>query len=392
MSKIQHGMRDWPRPSSGHGHAAHRPAAKSAPAPKVKDHGRETIRAATYNVAGGNKNFGPNFESHTSDRVAQQMRQGVGVMSLQEVAVGTKNAGNLDYNREILKDVFAQSHHLQADEVQAYYVDAHGEHPITDEASQKKALKADHWVYEGGGHSMEVGTESLNSNGLPVTVYRAQMDDGKEYNSVFVDSSSSHNRGKYGNAVLLGPEMNIRDQNGRVIPENIEARQLGADPAPWKTDDNQREKRTALGVRFTTPGDQTVTAFSAHLTTASINDDRAQRLVDDGHPPELVEKWRQKMPQLSQQERQHQAHALEVFSHEFGGDRNVLVGGDFNQRDLSQIGAGGESGRLRETNPVYGDFDHQLFSPDITTDNQHWVRGGHGDYSDHDLLRIDVTV
>lgn len=388
--------------------------------PPVRDQGHEKITTATYNLAGGNSRYGDNFQPRTSDLVAEQMvHHGVDVMSMQEVAINTANGnkshGPLDYNREILQDVFAQTYGLEDDQVKAYYVDRQGQlKPINTPESQAAAMASDHWVYEGGGHSMEVTAQQFDRDGNPlefqhgghgnqgITVYRAQLDNGEEYNSIFADSGSKSKDGQYGNAVLLGPGLSIRDEQGQVIPGSLRATQLGTDPELWKSPDD-REKRTAVGVRFTTPEGQTATAFSAHLSTESIDDSKAEELIAAGRDPEQVAEWQAVLPDRLAHEQQMQMHSLEVFTREFGGDRNVIVGGDFNQRDLTQIGLG--QGSLQEPLAV-SELDHQLVSPDIQPRDGHWVQGDPGrrhiwdhgpwfqpqEYSDHRMLVSDLVL
>lgn len=396
-------------PKSEPAPAPARPAAKASP---VKDGGHEKIQVGSYNVAGGNSTFGPNFKDRTSNLVADKMVRGVDVMSLQEVAINTANSGPLDYNREIMKDIFAQTHGLADKDVKSYYYDEQNQrHRIHDADSQAAALHADRWSYEGGGHSMELNVEQFDKDGNPqpfqagghgehgITAYRAQLDNGDEYNSVFVDAGSKSKGGQYGDAVLLGPGMSFRDEHGEVIPGSLKATQLGTDPELWKNKDD-REQRTAVGVRFNTPGGQSATAFSAHLTTESLNQDKAEALVDAGRSPEQVRTWQAELPDDVLRAQRGQMLNLEAFAENFGGDRNLFVGGDFNQRDLSKVETG--SNLLHENDRIHA-FDHLLTSAETNLENQHSEKGEHNfwgflpwvdqpQYSDHDMLLADITV
>lgn len=381
------------------------PASSNAPR-AVRDQGHQKLRVASYNVAGGNATFNKNYEKNTSDLAAEKLVHGVDVMSMQEVSVNGKS-GPIDYNRELLKDVFAEKYALADGQVQGYFYDSEGhEHRMTDK-NRREALQASDFRYEGGGHSMEMHLERFDQDGHPqpweqedghpITVYQAHMDDGQEYNAVFVDSGTRQGAG-YGNSVVLGPKLSIRDEQGNVRPDSIRAVELGHDPEDWKPE-QEREIRTAVGVRFTTADGQEGSAFSAHLSTESITSARAEELKKT-FSEDQVEQWRQQLPKKLLQEQRSQMRNLQEFTRSFGGDRNVIVGGDFNNHHLDQLMD--SSGPLREGQPQ-DSLDHLLYSSDIQTKKQEWEKGEGGfwdflpfveqrKYSDHDMLIEDITL
>ena len=384
------------------------PPRRSAP-PPPRDQGKERLTTATYNVAGGNATYHKNFEERTSNLAARELVKGTDVMALQEVSINGKG-GPIDYNREILKDVFAEKHGLEEADIKSYFYDPQGDKQLITDANREQALKAERFSYEGGGHRMELTLEQFDKDGNPkpyvvggkddhdMTVYRAQMDDGEEYNAVFADSLRGKPQHGYGNTVILGPGMSIRDEQGQVVPGSLKASQLGTDPELWKPE-SERETRAAVGVRFTTPEGQTATAFSAHLTTESISSDKASDLRKN-FSDEQVDRWRQQLPDQVRQQQRSQMRRLEEFARDFGGERNLIVGGDFNNRDVDSLLS--PDSPLREGRSVH-ELDHLLYSQETRSRDQHWVEGKKSrwdflpfvdspGYSDHEMLVEDITL
>ncbi len=370
------------------------PAPRSKAAERViRDEGRESFQVVNYNVAGGNNDHAPNFRDRTSNEVADRfVDHGADVATLQEVGVNNKQNPGQDYNREILTDIFADEHNVDREDVQQYYLDENNERVRITEDNAEEALDAQHFVVTGGGHEMTIDLESLDSQGNPqefvrpgnrvngdphgATVYRAQLENGDEYNVVFGDSGSG-DKG-YGNSVVLGPDASIRDANGTIRPGSVQVQELGQDPELWKPE-SERERRSAVGVRFTTSEGQSGTAFSAHLTTESLSDEKAESLeLSDAQ----IEDYRDRLPGEVQAEQQRQAQALNQFAETFGGNRNVIIGADFNHDDpqldgfhvVSQNGIDGIWG----TSDING------------RDSAHY--GFDGEASDHDMQVTRVYI
>ncbi len=112
---------------------------------------------------------------------------------------------------------------------------------------------------------------------------------------------------------------------GPLIPGSVQVQELGADPELWKPEAD-RERRTAVGVRFTDARDGGH-AISAHLTTESINDQKArdipQRvLLTD----ERIEQIRQQLPAEVRREQGEQMRVSPGFRDDLWPGGNTILG------------------------------------------------------------------
>jgi len=359
-------------------------------------HDPTRLDVTNYNVAGGNREYSQNFREHTSDLVAEQFTgegKRTDVATLQEVAVDNGNAPGLDYNREIQTDIFAQTFDVPREDVNEYYLDEQGQRHLITEDNRDEALDAQHFVVEGGGHSMTIDLETFDSQGNPqdfvrpgdyangdrhsITVYRAQLDNGQEYNTIFGDSGAG-DKG-YGNSVILGPHLSIRDANGTIPPGSLQVQELGSDPELWKPE-SERERRTALGVNFTDALGRRGTAVSAHLTTERLTDEKAEEygLSDDER-----EEYQDQLPDLVRAEQADQVRELRRFAGRLGGGENTIVGADFNHDDPAFTD--------RWTNAAQHDID-AIWGIFSSSDGTQVVDPADDHHSDHDLVNTEIYL
>lgn len=290
------------------------PSNPSPPADRVNispEAREETVGVATHNLGAGNSDpevSGREAFDQTRGTVAREVRSGnADVVMLQEVGVDGANTEGRDNNEEILEEIFRQELPPGWDEadIERVSLDEHGV-PVTEdgepvydpEAYPDTRYTASH---EGETQEMTLSRARYDEDGQPVewdeegaiTTYEARMPNDDTYTVVF---GSNNEGGTYGNSVLLGPGYELQGAERRV---------LGNDP-----DDD--EQRTALGVTFTTPGGEELSALSAHLTNGT-DEDRGDARND-------------------------QYRALDDFADDLGG--NVLIGGDFNSRAGGEYGGG----------------------------------------------------
>ncbi|MDQ7826983.1 MAG: endonuclease/exonuclease/phosphatase family protein [Candidatus Eremiobacteraeota bacterium] len=348
-------------------------------------HNGGSLHMATYNVAGGNEEMRENFKDETSDHLARQVVQGnLDAVALQEVS---HRENGMDYNMELLKDVFRESlpPGLRDGEINYYSVDDRGNPVLDGNGSPKYDPSSSNVVYEATGHNGEKKTMTLtresldrrgrpvvNGNGEPVyhqgleaplTVYTARLENGDSYSMVYGNSKASNKDpdkrgpGEYGNSVLLGPGREIpRDEKGAIIPGSVEYKVLGHDPSDG-------EARTAVGVTFAGEGGQRGTVVSAHLTADS-----------DASADETREAQRA------------QYRALSELSGRRGG--NVIIGGDFNSTPGRDGAPSAEDLGLEQADPA-ARIDHVLVSRDAEAGQARVVHGGG---SDHEMIVTDVQL
>ncbi|NDD27456.1 MAG: hypothetical protein EB084_04235 [Proteobacteria bacterium] len=189
---------------------------------------------------------------------------------------------------------------------------------------------------------------------------------------------------------MLSPGFTFRDANGDVRPGSFEVREVGQDPELRK-DPGDRERRTALGVKFETPGGQTATAFSAHLSTESISAKRAEKLGQH-HSKEEIATWKAQLPGQLAKVQRGEMQALEQFAHAFGGDGNVVIGADMNMTEPFKALPDFYD---KESFGTTTALDHIFTSRDVTVGGHHWVRPGGPNsdlYSDHAMSVVDVLL
>ncbi|MGE0493437.1 MAG: endonuclease/exonuclease/phosphatase family protein [Vulcanimicrobiota bacterium] len=375
------------------------------------------LQVGTYNLGAGNAGARQHFDETTRQVSEQVTGGGLDVVAFQEVDVGAERTGRQDYNEEVLKDVFrAESgpNWSEAESVDKFSLDEHGQ-PVVDEQGhrvydpvrydrtqyeadfgdhreqqvvERVAQGADHVVYESNGASLVVSKESYDehgqpylengrrafddSNDTPITVYSAEIEkDGAQtdYTVVFGSSLAHSGAGTYGNAVLLGPEAQLRrDAQGEIEPGSLRRHDLGAN-------DPDNENRTALAVGFEAGG-QEATFVSTHFTSGGDEADQQARVTQYQTLGDIVEGY---------------------------GD-HTIVAGDFNSK------AGGRYLDFRwrgllPDNPVHhypsadslgwsdpdadNSIDRIYTSHGSQASGRHRVEGGG---SDHELVRWDVTV
>jgi endonuclease/exonuclease/phosphatase family metal-dependent hydrolase len=343
------------------------------------------VRVGTYNIGAGNEEASTeeNFE-RTRGLIADEIVHGGSeVINLQEVGVDGRLTGGRDNNQEILESVFVEElgDEWRDADLSRVSLDEDGK-PVRDDDNQPvydPEAYADTRVTatndEGQRRNMDVTRQRYNDQGEPVdwsegpaqghvVSYEAEAAPGKNYTLVFGSSSDG---GTYGNGVLLAPGHEVTDVERRVLGQD--------DP-----DNGDDEYRTALGVTFTTPGGQTVSTVSAHLTNGQ-QESRGNNRND-------------------------QYHALDDFVEDLHqDDRPVIVGGDFNSR------AGGQYAKEwydalpfidPPRHPSAGDLGWNDPDRDNNSIDRLYTVGGvevgdRQDYegqggSDHDYVAWDVAV
>ena len=322
------------------------------------------LQAGTYNLAAGNQDHRGGVDDTTRTLAQQVVGNGVDVVALQEVDVGTADAaedlpaGMDDYNEYVLAQVSAEEAGLQ------------GEVSYTREQREDGSVVITGTDADGRTSQVAITREACTEDGQPVaaddpgavvTVYDADVrtPDGISDYTVVYGSSIAHDGGTYGNAVLLGPGASLqRDANGNPM---VTRHDLGAN-------DPNGENRTALQVEVDVAG-ESATVFSAHLSAGSNGD---QAAVDA---------------------RKAQYATLASLARDSGD--NTLLFGDFNTQGVETVGP--LTGENDDENDPGGwwifsndpTIDRIYVSGDVDASNRDRVEGGS---SDHDMLVWDIDL
>ncbi|MBM3462357.1 MAG: hypothetical protein FJX76_09670 [Armatimonadetes bacterium] len=339
----------------------------------------QEIDVVNFNVAGGSKTHKGNFKDETSDHLADNIiESGAEVSTLQEVKVDDEMG---DFNQEILTDLAERQlpDGYTLDRAHPTYYDAEGN--PTDDAENaaritytasygddakspardgkpddcaggtRRGGKPTHdLIFEIEKETVDAPLESIRPGDhgrANATVYTSTLDGKPGYSVVF---GSSNRHGTYGNAVVLAPGCELaRDAQGNPA---VRQQLLGQDP-----DDGER--RTAIGVSFTTPDGNQAHAVSTHMTNQKDDDITRLVAIDE------------------------QYISLRKFSESFG--ENLIVGGDFNSTPGEQDFP--TAGELGLNTAGFDGIDHILSDGNI----DHADKKGKGG-SDHELTVAEVTI
>lgn len=376
--------------------------------PGVLDHatgdpatGDGQFRAATYNLGGANEDAKQSVNIQDTTRLlAEQMVDGVDVVALQEIDVGTRDAYNPllfgqdllpklpgavgltggidDYNEYVLAQISATEQGLQGDVAfsRVDTTDAHGK-PITvitgqDAEGRTSRVTITRESYTADGAPLTQAQHAHLTNGfetifapnlLPTTVYSAQVQTptGLRDYTVAYGPSTREDGGTYGNAILLGPAARLqRDDNGNAAISRHDLR----------ADDPGGENRTSLRVDIDVAGTQ-ATVFDAHLS----------------HKTTLEERF----PGL-ELERRVQFDALADLADATGD--NTLLLGDFNSENFQSVGPlTGENDGENAVDPddtAGGNIDRIYVSADVAAINRDELVGQGG--SDHEMITWNIDL
>ena len=345
------------------------------------------LQAGTYNIAAGNSDHRGGLNATTRTLARQVVDEGVDVVALQEVDVGTARAleanGSPDNNLTVLGSLAAVEAGLDASfgaDYRYYSLDEEGARVAYDPArydtavveveagGQTTSVTVDMAYYapssEGAGQALQPGSASDHT----VTVYSATITtpDGAVHPYTVVHGTSvGTSGGTMGNSVLIGPGARLqRDADG--IPD-VQRYDLGAnDPDDPDKPGEDGENRTALAVGVEVDG-RDATVVSTHLT--------ADRDYDEAG---------------SVQARRTQYETLADIAEGYGD--NTLLLGDFNTGGVETVGPlTGENDD--ENDPGFWSagppIDRLYVSDDVDASGREHIEGGN---SDHHMLTWNIDL
>lgn len=342
-------------------HGAMFPAAAGSPR---HDSGDGNLKVGTYNLGAGNDDARKGFVDTSRHLANQVVNEGVDIVALQEIDVGTSRAmeatGIDDYNQFVLAQVSAEEAGLQGDVTYSRVsIDEHGRqlhyqpdlYPTTlitgidaDGRTSQVTITEEYYTEEGA--RVDAGDP-----GAVITVYDADVrsQGGSTSYALVFGSSISHDGGRYGNGVLLGPEAALqRDADGNAV---VQRHDLGAnDPG------GDQENRTALAVGITHGGEQ-ATIVSTHFSAGGGADEA----------------------------REVQRETLGTIAEGYG--ENTIVLGDFNSEPSALGRLEGDNGS--NIRPGSERIDRIYTSDDVASSDRTHVNGGE---SDHALITWDVAL